>query len=317
MELLQGFEDRGYPSDYLLSRIRGKRAGLISDWAPLIFSEAPFEYLASSPYKGFVTRRPPEGVWTDLTNAYQWVYLRMDREFLEIFRHFFLYCELRTIFICLRHIKAGKAVKTGGIFFSSLLSEEMKKLLKEASDITGASRNLEKAFLRLSGEFAGVADICEQEGLKGFERELTTRYLVTTVRTKLHPLMKEFFVRIIDSRNILSLYKFLRLNPKTAPAFIPHGHISESKFSGIIERKEVSEVFGLTGTKDKGQGSSNIEKTLYRNITLFLRKAGRDPLGIGPVLDYLWRSSIAAMNLSILSCGRDMDRETIRRELVS
>lgn len=317
MQLLQKFEDRGYPSDYLLSRIRGKRAGLISDWAPLIFSEAMLEYLASSPYKGFVTRRSPEDVWTDLMKEYQWVYLRMDREFLEIFRPFFLCCELRTIFICLRHIKAGKAVKTGGLLLSSLLSEEMKKVLRETPDLPGAARILESAFLRLSGEFAGLADICEQEGLKGFERELTRRFLVTSVRTKLHPLMKEFFVRIIDSRNIISLYKFLRLAPETAPAFIPHGRISESKFSGIIERKEISEVFSLTGTKDKGPGRPDIEKALYRNITVFLRKAGRDPLGIGPVLDYLWRSSLEAMNLNILSCGRDIDRDVIRMELVS
>ncbi len=317
MELLQGFEDRGYPADYLLSRIRGKRADLISDWAPPIFFETPFEYLASSSYRGFVTGRSPEGLRTDLMNEYQWVYLRMDRSFLEIFRPFFLYSELRTIFICLRHLRAGKAVKTAGVLFPSLLSEGMKKLLREAPDISGAAGNLERAFLHLSDEFSGISDIFEQEGLKGFERELTRRYLMTTVRSKLHPLIKEFFIRIIDSRNIISLYKFLRLNPGAAPRYIPHGRISEARFSGIIERADLPEVFRLAGEKDEGPDRSNIETALYRGISVFLRKAGRDPLGIGPVLDYLWRSSIEVMNLSVLSFGREIDRDAIRKELVS
>lgn len=316
MQLLQRVENREYPADYLLSRIRGKRAGLISDWNAVIFSGGPFEYLASSLYGGFVTERSPEGIWRDLMKEYRWVYVRMNREFYEIFRPFFLYCELRTIFICLRHIKGGNAKMAAGIFPSSLLSEEMKKVLRDSGDISTAARQIEKAFLGLSNTFSGVAEISEREGLGGFERELTVRYLVMTVKNGLHPLMKKFFVRIIDARNIMALYKSLRLDPKTAPSFIPYGSISESEFAGIIERKDMREIYRLAGIKDEGPGRSNIEEVLYRNITVFLRKAGRDPLGIGPVLDYLWRSEREVMNLSILYYGRDMDRDTVKTELV-
>jgi vacuolar-type H+-ATPase subunit C/Vma6 len=316
MELLLRVEDRGYPADYLISRIRGKRTVLISDWTTLIFGGSPFEYLASSTYTGFVTERSPEGLWRDLMKEYRWVYLSMNRALLRIFRPFFLYCELRTIFICLRHIKAGKALKTGAVLFPSLLSEDMKRALKESCDTAAAARVIEKAFLDLSETFSGISEICDREGLRGFERELTVRYLVTTVRSGLHPLMKDFFARIIDARNIISLYKFLRLDPKTAPAFIPYGSIGESRFAGIIEKKDMLEIYGLAGTKDKGPGRSNIENTLYKNISVFLRKAGRDPLGAGPILDYLWRASIEVMNLSILFYCRDMEREAIMLELV-
>lgn len=316
MEILQRVEGRGYPADFLLSRIKGKRAGLISDWTPLIFSEAPFEYLASSRYRGFVTERSPEGIWRDLLKEYRWVYLRMNRDFLEIFRPFFLYCELRTIFICLRHIKGGNAKMAAGIFSSSLLSGEMKKVLSDSGDVATAARQIEKAFLDLSNTFSGVAEISERDGLERFERELTVRYLVMTVRNSLHPLIKKFFVRVIDARNIMALYKYLRLAPKTAPSFILYGSISESEFAGVIERKDILKIHRLAGIKDEGPGRSNIEKVLYRNITIFLRKAGRDPLGIGPVLDYLWRSSIEVMNLSVLYYAREMDRDTVKTELV-
>jgi len=316
MKLLKPAEDRGYPAEYLISRIRGKRAGLISDWTPLVFGGAPFEYPDSSRQRGFVTERSPGGVWRDLMKEYRWVYLRMNSELREIFRPFFLYLELRTIFICLRNIKGGKTEETRNVLPASLLSEDIKKVLTGRGDILSAVRGVEKGFLTLSDAFAGIADVCDREGLEGFERELTVRYLVTTVRSGLDPLVKDFFVRIIDSRNIISLYKYLRLGPKTAPSFIPFGSISEPVFLRIIERKDIAEVDRLAGTKNAGPGHLSVEIALYGKITAFLRRAGRDPLGIGPILDYLWRISLEAMNLSVLYYGRDLERETVKGELV-
>jgi len=316
MNLLKPAEDRGYPAEYLISRIRGKRASLISDWTPLVFGGAPFEYSESSLQRGFVTELSPGGVWRDLMKEYRWVYLRMNSELREIFKPFFLHLELRTIFICLRNIKGGKTGDTRDVLSASLLSEDIKKVLTGHGDILSAVRGIEKRFLTLSDAFAGIADVCEREGLKGFERELTVRYLVTTVRSGPDPLVKNFFVRIIDSRNIISLYKYIRLGPKTVPAFIPCGSVGENMFLRIIERKDIAEVGRLAGTKNAGPGQLNVEIALYRKMTAFLRKAGRDPLGIGPVLDYLWRISLEAMNLSILYYGRDLERETVKGELV-
>lgn len=315
-KLLEPFEDRGYPGEYLVSRIRGKRAGLISDWPALVFSAAPFEYLVSSRYRGFVTERSPEGVWRDLAREYRWVYIRMNSELREIFRPFFIYSELRTIFICLRNIHGGKVEKTGDTLLTSLLSEDIRSVLREGRDVPATVKVIEKRFLAISDSFAGVAAVCDREGIKGFERELTVRYLATIVRRRLHPLIKNFFVRIIDSRNIISLYKYLRLGPKTAPSFIPYGSISETVFLRTIERKDIAEVGRLAGIKKPGSGPLNVENALYRRMTVFLKRAGRDPSDIGPVLDYLWRSSLEVMDLSVLYYGRDMEREMVMMELV-
>lgn len=316
MKLLKPTEDRGYPAEYLISRIRGKRAALISDWTPLIFGGDPFEYHDSSRQRGFVTERSPGGVWRDLMKEYRWVYLRMNSELLEIFRPFFLYLELRTILICLRNIKGGKTEEARNVLPASLLSEDVKKVLTGRGDISSAVRGIEKGFLTLSDAFAGIADVCDREGLKGFERELTVRYLVTTVSSGLDPLIKNFFVRIIDSRNIISLCKFLMLEPKTPPTFIPQGSIGEPEFAGIMARKDITVIRRLAGAKDGPPGLANVENALYRKMTAYLRRAGRDPLGIGPVLDYLWRISLEAVNLSILYYGRDLERETVMGELV-
>jgi vacuolar-type H+-ATPase subunit C/Vma6 len=314
MELLLGIKDRGYPSEYLVSRIRGKRAGLISDWSPLYFNGTPTEFLASSQYRGFVTDRSPEGVWRDLRREYRRIYSLMNKKLRNIFRPFFLYSELRTILISLRHIEGKKGERNDDILLSSLLSAEIKKVLRESGDVATAVREIERCFLSLSAGFAGIAGIYAGEGLKGFEKEFTSRYLLLTAKGKLHPLMKEFFVRIIDARNIISLDKYIRLTSKTAPSLIPCGSINGPAFAGIIAKKDLAALIRLAGTTDEGAG--RIEQALYRKITGFLRKAGRDPLGIGPILDYLWRISLEVVNLSILYYGRDIDSETVRKELV-
>ncbi len=247
---------------------------------------------------------------------YRWVYFRLNRAFLEIFKPFFLYCELRTIFICVRHIKGGNSSRTGEVLFASLLSDETRDILRDRGDITSTIRDIEKAFLDLSKTFAGVGEVFDREGLAGFERELTARYLMAVAAQELHPLMKEFFVRIIDSRNILSLFKFLRLHPKSVPIFIPLGGIGEAVFAEIIKENDIPRLYRLAGLKGESPGQATLEGTLYRKMTAFLRKAGRDPLGVGPILDYLWRCSIEVMNLRVLSYGGDIEREKLKTELV-
>jgi vacuolar-type H+-ATPase subunit C/Vma6 len=59
-----------------------------------------------------------------------------------------------------------------------------------------------------------------------------------------------------------------------------------------------------------------VELALYRGMTKWLKRAARDPFGVAPILDYLWRCSIEAMNLSVLYHGRDLEREAVTAELV-
>jgi vacuolar-type H+-ATPase subunit C/Vma6 len=51
-------------------------------------------------------------------------------------------------------------------------------------------------------------------------------------------------------------------------------------------------------------------------MTRRLQRSGRDPFGVAPILDYLWRCSIEAMNLNVLYHGRDIERDAVAAELV-
>jgi vacuolar-type H+-ATPase subunit C/Vma6 len=320
MELLRHLEDRGYPAEYLLSRIRGRRSNLIKDWRPLIYDAAPMDYLASARYRGFVRDRSPEGVWRSLLREYQWVYSQMNGQLRDIFSPFFLYTELRTIFICLRHLKDEKSGTMDELLADSLLSAEFARILSASADVPSAMKGVERAFLELSERFRGLSNDPDDEGLRKVEQRLANTYLEVVAKAGLHPIMKTFFVRLIDARNIMSVYKYLRLEKRATPLFIKGGTVPEGKLRACIEKGDLFGVNALirdfSGYRIDTPDPTKVESALYKGMTRSLKKEGREPFGPGPILDYLWKCSLEVMNLSILIHGKDLEREAVMAELV-
>ncbi len=320
MELLLHLEDRGYPVEYLLSRIRGRRSRLIRDWRPLIYDAEPIDYLASARYEGFVRDRTPEGFWRSLLREHRWVYGQMNSLYRELFRPYFLYAELRTIFICFRHLQHEKSGKLNDLLGDSLLSDEIAEILSTSEDLAAAVRGVEHAFRALSGQFGGLAGDLDAEGLRKVEQHLTDTYLAFVAASKPHPLMASFFRRLIDARNIMSAYKYLKLEDRTRPVCIPGGAILPDRLGAVIGKGDLLGVNALIrdfcGLKIDAPDPTKVEIALYKGVTRFLKKEGREPFGAGPILDYLWKCSLEVMNLSVLYYGRDLEREAVIAELV-
>jgi len=320
MELLRKSPDPGYPIEYLLSRIKGRRSWLIRDWKQLLFDPALYESLPTGGAGGFQKGKNADAVWRNLMAEYQWVYSQMNQQLRDIFFSFFLYAELRTIFICLRHLIDKKAGAIDDLLDRSLLSDEIKKELLFSTDLPAAVRGIERLFSSLSGQFLGLGTTLESGGLRAVEQRLIGTFLSVTIESDLHRLLKTYFSRLIDARNILGLYKYLRLGMKVQPEFIAGGAIPEMKLKDIMKKDDLPGVALLvrecTGITVERPDSTSIERALYRGMTRWLRREGRDPFGIAPILDYLWRCSIEAMNLSVLHQTKDLDREAVAAELV-
>ena len=320
MELLLKLEDRGYPTEYLLSRIRGRRSRLITDWRPLIYDAAPLDYLVSPRYQGFARERSPEGVWRCLIREYRWVYSQMNEGLRRIFRPFFFYNELRTLFICLRQLGEKSAGTAAELLNVSLLCDEIKKILLTSVDTADAIGRLERIFKKRSDEFGKLGEVFEAEGLRGLEQRLTNTWLAVTIKDKLHPLMQSFFERMIDSRNIMSVYKVLRLEERTPAPLIPGGVIPLARLEEVAKRGELLAINGLirdfSGIRIDAPTPTKVELALYQGVTRFLKKEGREPFGAGPILDYLWKCSIEVMNLNILFYAKDLERDLATAELV-
>jgi vacuolar-type H+-ATPase subunit C/Vma6 len=320
MELLDSPLNPGYPAEYLLSRIRGRRSRLITDWSALIFEADPAGYLASPRYRGFVRERTPEGMWENLVREYRWVYLQMNEELRELFGPFFLYSELRTLFICLRHLREKKLGTAGELLDQSLLSRPAKEILAKSADPGAAVERLQKLFFPLSPRFAGMARIFESEELRGVEQFITNTYLEVVPESISDVVMRAFFARLIDTRNILRLYKYFRYEHRGAVPVIPGGLISPERLRALIDKNDVSGLHSLagkiSGVRMETADPADAETALYRSVTLFLRREGREPLGTGLILDYLWKCSLEVMNLSLLFSAGDLERERLAAELI-
>lgn len=320
VELLEEAPDHGFPGDYLLSRIKGRRARLVTEWKTLLASTSPLEHLPDGHYQKTFGDKTPDAVWRALLGEYGWVYHQMNRRLRETLSPFFLYTELRTLFICLRYVRELKGDRLRELLSESLLCAELRKLLLRSRDELSAARGIEEKFLCLSGQFAGMVEIMRQEGLKAFERELTERYLSVIASFALDPALAVFFVRLIDARNILAAAKLLRTSTPATYRFIQGGAVDTVWLMKILESKNGPGADRLlqewTGEEISSSDLAGVEASLYRRISRALKKYKRDPLGTGPVIDYLWRCSLEAMNLGILSYGHGLKRNIVEAELV-
>jgi len=293
---------------------------MVVDWEAIEKSTSPLEELPEGHYQRIFGVRTPEAIWRALLIEYRWVYHQMNGQLRETFAPFFLYGELRTLFICLRYLKELKRDKVREILSASLLSEEIKMTLRESSGELSAAQGLEEKFQCLSGRFRGITEIMRQEGLSGFEREVAGRYLSVIVLAGLDPVLRSFFTHIVDARNILALAKLLKLATTPEHPFIPGGTIDAKRLREILDRRNRQAadkiLRAFTGEEMRPADLVKLEASLYRGISRSLKREGRASLGTGPVLDYLWRCSIEAMNLSLLSYGGQLKRDIVAAELV-
>jgi vacuolar-type H+-ATPase subunit C/Vma6 len=319
-DLLRRGRRTGHPAEYLLSRIRGRRSRLIRDWRQLLAGTPPAEYLASPLYHGFVRERTLDGLWRSLLTEQDWVFGQMEEALRETLAPYLLYAELRTVLICLRLLEGGKAQLIGEALAESLLDERMQEALNSREPEDAVAR-IEEALVPLSGVFRNLAAVYRDGGLRTLEHQLIRCFLLAMRERRLHPVLREFFVRIIDARNILALAKSLRFGAKDPSVFLEGGTIAAGRLRELQERGDfqavpvaVRQASGLAITATE---ATQVEVALYRGITRFLRREGRDPLGTAVVLEYLWRCSLEVTNLGVLFAAKDLTREELVAELVS
>lgn len=321
MELLRKIENRGYPTEYLLSRIKGRRDYLIKDWRPLIFNLSPDGYLSTTRYRDMVTERSAEGVWRYFQKEFNWVYFQMNKGLHNIFRPFFQYTEINTILFSLRYKAGREDKKLEELLSFSLLSEELKNIIMNSENIISAVEGVEDIFASLSDRFRGIKKIPVKFGLKEIEQRLTNIYLEHMIDSKLHPVIREYFISIIDLRNIVSLYKYLWWDIKTSPHFIRGGSINPKTLGEAMDSKDIFRIGfiikKLTGIKIESPDATNIENCLLRWIKRSLVRVGRETSGIGLILDYLWKCYLEVRNLRIIMYSSDIDREVISAELIN
>lgn len=321
MEILHSPFSREYPAEYLLARVRGRRVYLIRDWNSIMFHPEPLKYLMTTRYGELPGKYPAEGIWKNLFREFHWVYNQMNRTLRHIFEPYFIYAEIKTIILCLRYKTGGGGLpEIENILTFSLLSDTIKDLFSMNTDFLASLEMLEKVFASPAAGMTGLGDIFGEGGLTAVERRLTGMYLKKTVRAGLHPVMKNFFVSLIDSKNIMAAYKHLRWGIRADPEFIPGGRLRESHLKRAAASGRIEDI-RLLVSRHTGMGAeeiteSGIDTALQRGMTRMIKLMSRESSGTGLILDYLWGCSVEARNLSAIVSGGKIDRAVLARELV-
>jgi vacuolar-type H+-ATPase subunit C/Vma6 len=329
MKVLMDVGDIGYPTEYLMSRIRGRRVSLIKDLRAILISPDILEQLISSSYGELIAgsgedghpRRPAEaGIQRYLLREYRWAYIQMNKELRSIFIPFFIFFEIKTLIICLRY----KIKKGGGgaerVLSQSLLSERIRKLLNTGTDLLPVLEEIASA-LTPSSLRPSLGQVYSKNGLQGVEEELYVSFLERAVRSQLHPVIMKFFRSVVDYRNIIHTYKRLKWGLRSEPLFVSGGCIKRSRLRKLLDKKELSGiaeiVYKFSGKTIEEPFGSFLESALKTALTRKTELMIWDDPEIGLILNYLWRRYIEAENLNVLLYGRDIDRDVIRKELVN
>jgi vacuolar-type H+-ATPase subunit C/Vma6 len=321
MNLLRSHEGDGYPTEYLIARIRGRRAYLVKDWHNFLFNpDAPDAFLPVY-YRELMAEYSGEGVWKRMLKEYRWIYFQMNSSLRNVFLPFFMYSEVKTIILCLRY-KAGKESRSDveGLLSYSLLAGKVKELLMKEAELPVIIEELEKKFLSLKAKSRSMEETFSEEGLKGVEEDLSNGFMEDMIRSKLHPVIKSFFAFLTDTKNIMFLYKHSRWEIKSEPAFLNGGNIDSESLKRTSKGGSISGIlrliYQLTGVRITEPRITDIQNALNTGMTKHIKGMSREDPDIGLVLDYLWKTYMEARNLSILFYGRDIEREYIKKELV-
>jgi len=304
MALLSRQAFAGYPDEYLLARLRGRRAKLGS------------EHHSPAAVAGMTDA----DAWDRLRSEYRWVYRQMNAGLRLIFAPLFLWFELRTIILCLRFRRRGERLQAAGLLPASLLAKRVQQTLETEGEPATVINDLASILATVAEPYRDLGELYRQRGGRELEQRFVTLYLERMTVLPLHPLLQEFFRALVDMRNLVTLAKQIRWQVNEPQAFIRGGEITPARLGKALTEGTATGLNALLAALPDMSvlppDQLNPEQQLYGWLTRKVRRLGRDPLGIGLILDYLWGCFVEAHDLSLTIHGQELESDTLRAELI-
>ena len=279
MKLLHERKFEGFPCDYLYARIRCRRAKL--------------------DLTGHSSRDRSSDPHTVLRSEFIWIFNQMNRPIRFLLSPVFEYFELRTLVIALRYRAAGDLTAMDRQLQQSLLHSQILKLLGQGEPVAVMIAGLERLLTEEYLYFKGLSEIYLQQGPGGVEQTLIGGCLQRGIACSRSEQVKNFLIYLLDTRNLLALYKHLYWQVPIAPPLLNGGTLEHKDYGKIWVKRDLPGLLLLMGKRAGLSGNpeaEGIEEFMLRGLTIDLRRRGRDSLQLGLLLDYLWRCQLTARN---------------------
>ncbi|MDH4310068.1 MAG: V-type ATPase subunit [Gammaproteobacteria bacterium] len=310
IELLRDIASDGYPTDYLLARVRARRAALTAQWRAIHARGLPAE----------VT---DDAIWEGFLRELGWLRGQMNRRLRTSVDPVFGLFELKTLVLCLRCKAVQRDAEIARLLAASQVSDALRQALLQETDVPAAVASIAVALEPADDAEASLRRAYAQAGLKGFETRLTRSYLGHVNDARLHPLVRRFFASFVDLRNLMTLYKLLRWEMDDAAAFLTGGTIGVERLQRIGAARDaagldpmVREIAGRAAPP-LATAEGSLETILLGSLSHKVRSLGRQEDPVGTVLDHAWRVYIHARNQSLLLHAGHLDSAGLEKELVA
>lgn len=273
MKLLAPIQPAELPADALLVRLRSRRSTFeLSD--------------------GEAAESPPGEVVS-------WVYHRLDKRLRKQLSPFLELMAMRSLTLGLRYVLNGEPVPHA-LMRHTLLAKPLQKLLAATLDSKATIARLEAVLVTDYPFAAGLAATYQNQGPGGVEQQLASGILQHGLNRSGSDVLNVTIRYLIDMRNLLTIRKFWRWQVAQMPPLTEGGAMETVLLKRIWlahdDDRLVTLAARLAGGPGRFEKAVQMEQGLINGLSRTLRRASRDPLSIAVVIDYLWRSQVAAQN---------------------
>ncbi|HVN42381.1 MAG TPA: V-type ATPase subunit [Steroidobacteraceae bacterium] len=309
-DLLRELAGEGYPSDYLLARVRARRATLAAQWRELRSH-------------GTASATSDEAIWEHFLGELGWLRAQMNRGLRECFAAVFVLYELKTLVLGLRNKAAGREAQVHRLLAGSQLAEPLRRALSGPADMASTVATVAEVIGRDATEQGSLQRAYAEDGLKGLEGRLVRSHLERVADARLHPVLRRFFGAFVDVRNLMSLYKHLRWQCGDAGDFAPGGTVQPARLREVSAAGDAPALDALVravagrAAPPVATSEGALETILLDALTRTVRELGQADGEVGVLLDYLWRLYVHARNRAVLFHAGDLEAAALERELIA
>jgi hypothetical protein len=264
----------GYPADYLLARLNGRRT----------------HHVPTSAAKP--EERDDRRYWEAAAAERTWLFHQLDLELRAELASLFVFFELGAMARSLRYLAGGKPDEADRVLESSMLSPKLGTILRGRDGVREALMQLDRFFAGTPLHGAGLGAAYDLGGLLACEEQLRRRFLLRVLEERLPSDLAMFFRAVADIRNILATAKWLRWRPDMQPALISGGRTGLSgkdreMTGGELARMVRSFTRGLDITGEELR-PERLEPALQSYLQLDIHRRRRQGGVVAACIDYVF-----------------------------
>ncbi len=298
MKLLTPTPPAELPGEALLARLRCRRAGIdLTGRSQMSQDHAPGQ---------------------PLPQAVDWVYRRLNARLKKQLEPYLDLLAVRSLVLMLRYRLAGEPLPLA-LEREPLLNIQIKKLLTPDLEPELIVVNLARSLQVEYPFFENLATTWRRQGPGGVEQQLLSGILRHSLSTTRDATVRKAIRYLLDMRNLLIVMKFWRWRISTPPELTVGGQLTAENLLRIWKnhdtRRLATLASSMVGVPTVECEATVMERHLLSGLGRQLQRAGRDPLSVGVILDYLWRAQLASYN-HILRQTLTPDSEELLEEVM-